>query len=265
VLAEPRLGQAARGGTAGGRHLARRVGRCRHARGAGRGRAPVGGTGRMSLEGAVPRLFAVPPGEPFARRFARGFHARIADPLTAARTLVLTGTRRARRAIEEALADGAPGPGLIPRVELLSELHADPLAVDLPPAIPRMRRQLRLTRLVERFLEREPLAPAACAADLADSLADLIERFHEEGGGPARLDRALDGAGLGEGPAAPWARARRFVAIVRREWPRIAAEAEGGAPDPGARQRAAVEAMIARWAEAPPAHPVIVAGSTGSA
>ena len=217
------------------------------------------------IEGAAPRVFALAPGEPFARRFAEGFHARIADPLTAARTLVLVGTRRARRAIEEALADAAPGPGLLPRVELLSELYADPLATDMPPAIARMRRQLRLTRLVERFLEREPLAPAACAPDLAESLAQLIERFHEAGIAPDAMDRLLDGAGLGDGPAAHWERTLRFVDIVRRQWPRICAEAEGGAPDPGARQRAAVEAMISRWADDPPADPVIVAGSTGSA
>jgi double-strand break repair protein AddB len=217
------------------------------------------------IEGAIPRVFALAPGEPFARRFAEGFHARIADPLTAARTLVLVGTRRARRAIEEALADGAPGPGLLPRVELLSELYADPLATDMPPAIARMRRQLRLTRLVERFLEREPLAPAACAPDLAESLAQLIERFYEAGIAPDAMDRLLDGSGLGDGPAAHWERTLRFVDIVRRGWPRICVEAEGGAPDPGARQRAAVEAMIARWAEEPPSDPVIVAGSTGSA
>ncbi|HET7409924.1 MAG TPA: double-strand break repair protein AddB, partial [Paracoccaceae bacterium] len=219
----------------------------------------------MRLDEDMPRVFALPPGEPFARRFAEGFHARIRDPLTAAQTLVLAGTRRARRAIGEALADAAPGPGLIPRVELLSELHADPLATDLPPAIPRMRRQLRLTRLVERFLEREKLAPAACAADLAESLAELIERFHEAGIAPDGLDRLLDGAALGDGPAAHWERTLRFVDIIRREWPRICSEAEGGAPDPGARQRAAVEALVAAWAAEPPQHPVIVAGSTGSA
>ncbi len=221
--------------------------------------------GRMTLEGLTPRVFALPPGVPFARRFAEGVHIRFADPLSVARTLVLVGTRRAQRVIEQALADTAPAPGLLPRVELMSELYADPLAVDLPPAIARMRRQLRLTRLVERFLAAEPLAPASCAADLAESLAELIERFHEEGIAPGGLDRLLEGAGLGDGPAAHWDRTLRFVDIVRREWPRICAEAEGGAPDPGARQRAAIEATIAEWRAHPPAHPVIAAASTGSA
>lgn len=219
----------------------------------------------MTLEGPTPRVFALPPGVPFARRFAEGFHARFAEPLTVGRTLVLVGTRRARRVIEEALADTAPTPGLLPRVELMSELYADPLAVDLPPAIARMRRQLRLTRLVERFLHTEPLAPASCAADLAEALSELIERFHEEGIAPGGLDRLLEGSGLGDGPAAHWDRTLRFVDILRREWPAICAEAEGGAPDPGARQRAAIEATIRDWHDRPPAHPVIAAASTGSA
>ena len=217
------------------------------------------------LDGRNPRLFALPPGIPFARRFAEGFHARIRDPLTVGRTLVLVGTRRAQRVIEEALADAARGMGLLPRVELMSELHADPLSVDLPPAIARMRRQLRLTRLVERFLGREPLAPASCAADLAESLAELIERFHEEGIAPGGLDRLLDGIGLADDSAAHWQTTLRFVDIVRREWPRICAGAEGGAPDPAARQRAAIEAMVVGWAAEPPEHPIIAAASTGSA
>ena len=41
-------------------------------------------------------------------------------------------------------------------------------------------------------------------------------------------------------------------------------EATDAAPDPERRQRLAVERLAARWAGAPPAHPVIVAGSTGS-
>lgn len=217
------------------------------------------------IEGETPRVFTLLPGEDFARSFAQGLHARLLDPVVVASTLVLTGTNRAQRAIEQALADEAPAPGLIPRVELLSELHADPLAVDLPPAIPRMRRQLRLMRLVERFLQHEPVAPFSAAADLAASLGQLIDQFHEAGIAPDALDLMLEGSGLGEGSAAHWQQTLRFVDIVRREWPRIVAEIEGGAPDPAIRQRCAIEALIASWEARSPETPVIVAGSTGSA
>ncbi len=223
----------------------------------------------MSLDGPAPRVFALPPGVPFARRFAAGFHARFAAPEIAGRTVVLVNTRRALRAIEDALAELAPGPGLLPRLELMSELYGDPLATDLPEAISPLRRQLRLTRLVEHFLaaERasgEVVAPASAAPDLAEELALLIDRFCDEGLASDCLDGLLDRSEVGEGAAMHWQRTLRFVDIVRHQWPRICAEAEGGAPDPRQRQRAAVAALAERWRAEPPAHPIIVAGSTGS-
>ena len=223
----------------------------------------------MSLDCPAPRVFALPPGVPFARRFAAGFHARFADPETVGRTLVLVNTRRALRAMEDALAELAPRPGLLPRLDLMSELYADPLATDLPPAIPPLRRQLRLTRLVERFLrtEREAgevMAPARAAPDLAEELALLMDRLCDEGLTADCLDGLLEGSELGEAAAEHWHRTLRFVDIVRRVWPEICAESEGGAPDPRQRQRAAVATLAERWRAEPPTHPVIVAGSTGS-
>ncbi len=223
----------------------------------------------MSLNGPAPRVFALPPGVPFARHFAQGFHARFSQPETIGRTVVLVNTRRALRAIEDALAELAPGPGLLPRLGLMSELFADPLATDLPPAISPLRRQLRLTRLVEHFLATERrageiMAPARAAPDLAEELALLVDRFCDEGLAADCLDGILDGSELGEGAAAHWQRTLRFVDIVRHQWPAISAELEGGAPDPRQRQRAAVAALAESWRADPPTHPVIVAGSTGS-
>jgi ATP-dependent helicase/nuclease subunit B len=54
-----------------------------------------------------------------------------------------------------------------------------------------------------------------------------------------------------------WERSRTFLQALA---PWFAAEA----PDAEARQRMAVERLAARWAEAPPDHPMLVAGSTGS-
>ena len=231
------------------------------------------------LDGPAPRVYALPPGLPFARNFAAGFHDRFAAPETVGRTTVYVNTRRALRAIEDALAEQAPGPGLLPRLALMTELFADPLAVDLHPALPPLRRHLRLIRLVEHYLATarargEPVGPARAAPDLAEELALLIDRFCDEGlsadcldgllsgpelGGPERV-----GAALADDAAAHWQRTLGFVDVVRRNWPAICAETEGGAPDPRQRQRAAVAAVAARWRADPPADPVIVAGSTGS-
>ena len=185
-------------------------------------------------------LFALPPGAPFARAFAAGYYARYGHlpPAETARVEILVNTTLARQAIEEALADAAPGPAVLPRLVLVSEFHADPLrAQNIPPAIAPARRHLRLTRLVEQFLRAnhaagDRIAPGAMAADLAEALALLIDQFHDEGLTPDRLEQALADGGLTGDPARHWETTLRFVDIVRAAWPAILAEEEGGRVDP---------------------------------
>jgi double-strand break repair protein AddB len=218
------------------------------------------------FDGPAPRLFALPPGADFAEAFAQGLRARAkgAPPEALARAEVMLNTRRGLRAIEEALVASAGGSALLPRLSLLSELGEDPLAcADLPPAIDPLRRQLRLTRLVEVYLERTEGAPVTAAPDLAEALGRLLDELQEEGVDAAALDGLVTGE-LPERAAAHWQHTLKFVDIVRKAWPAIRAEAEGGALDPKARQRLVIERRIADWAAAPPEHPVIAAGSTGS-
>jgi ATP-dependent helicase/nuclease subunit B len=199
-----------------------------------------------------PRLFGLPPGADFPARVAAGLRARLegAPPEVLARVEIYVNTRRMQRRLKALLAEGAPL--LLPRLRLVTELGADP-ALDLPPAASPLRRRLQLAQLVLGLLEKEPdLAPRTVAFALADSLAALMDEMQGEGVSPAVLHE-LDVSQLSE----HWARSRRFLEIVE-------AYLEGAVPDTEARQRAAVERLAARWAEAPPAHPVIVAGSTGS-
>lgn len=199
-----------------------------------------------------PRLYGLPPGADFPARVAAGLRARLssAPPEALARVEVYVNTRRMQRRLGTLLA--GPAPLLLPRLRLVTELGAD-AALDLPPAASPLRRRLELARLVLGLLEREPdLAPRSAAFALADSLARLMDEMQGEGVEPAAL-HALDVSQLSE----HWARSRRFLEIVERYL-------AGAAPDTEARQRAAVQRLAARWAEAPPAHPVIVAGSTGS-
>lgn len=211
-------------------------------------------------------LYAVPPGLDAAAGFAEGFWARFgagaaADPLALARVTVFANTPRALRRLEEALADAAPGTQLLPRLRVLTDLGADPLNLpDLPPSVPPMRRHLRLIRLVERYLSANeaPAPPLAAAPALATALEALLDELDEAGIAP----EAFDGLAA-EAHAAHWERLLAFVDIVRRAWPQIRAEAEGGAPDPRTRQRLAVAAQLAAWQAAAPG-PVIAAGSTAA-
>ena len=214
----------------------------------------------------APRLFALPPGADFAAQFARGLRNRMgsAAPEAMARVEIMVNTRRGLRAIEEALVAAAAGSALLPRLSLLSELGEDPLAAaDAAPAIDPLRRQLRLIRLVEAYLRRTESAPVTAAPDLAEALGHLLDELQEEGIDPAALDGLVAGE-LAEQAAAHWQGSLAFIDIVRKAWPAIRLEAEGGALDPKARQRLVIERLVTEWGAAPPDHPVIAAASTGS-
>lgn len=199
-----------------------------------------------------PRLFGLPPGADFPARVAAGLRVRLAGqpPEALARVEIYVNTARMRRRLKELLSKGAPT--LLPRLRLVTDLADDP-GLDLPAAASPLRRRLELAQLVLGLLAREPdLAPRSAAFALADSLARLMDEMQGEGVPPAAL-HGLDVSRFSE----HWARSRRFLEIVEHYL-------AGAAPDAEARQRAAAEMLAARWQIAPPDHPVIVVGSTGS-
>ncbi|MEM1382876.1 MAG: PD-(D/E)XK nuclease family protein [Pseudomonadota bacterium] len=214
------------------------------------------------------RLFAVAPGESFADRFAAGLWARIGrDPPDAmARVTVILNTARGLRAVEEALAHHAGSTAFLPKLVLIGDIGAlvrD--ALPLPSVVDPLRRRLHLIRLVAGYLSAAPgRAPLSAAPDLAESLAQLLDELQENGTEPGMLDRIAADQGLSAASAAHWRETLRFLDIIRRAWPEILAEDEGGAVDPGTARRRASEAVVAAWQTRPPAGPVIAAGSTGS-
>ena len=203
---------------------------------------------------ALSGLWSVPPGADFPVSVAEGLIARYVGrpPEDLARVTLLTNAPRMRRRIAEAFA--AEGVRLLPRIGLVTDPGDDPLLTDLPPAAPSLRRMLDLARLVRRLIAAEPdLAPEAAVYDLAESLGALIDEMDGEG---VSID-ALRELETGE-MSAHWARSLRFLAIAAEY------AAQSDTPGPEARRRAAVAELTRQWRAAPPPHPVIVAGSTGS-
>ncbi len=197
-----------------------------------------------------PRVFGMPPGTDYPRALVA--HLRTAHahrpPEHLARVRIIVNTARMQRRLTDLFHDGPPV--LLPRIDTLQSLTPP----DARAASP-LRRRLELARLIARLLEAQPdLAPRAALYDLADSLAALMDEMQGEDVPPARI-AALDVSGH----SAHWARAQAFLGIVAD----YMARTDIG-PDAQARQRAAVLDQIAAWQAAPPAHPVIVAGSTGS-
>ena len=202
---------------------------------------------------AAPRLFALPPGVDFPRAFAAGCAARLASspPEARARVTVLANSARMRARLRAAFAE--QGPGLQPRIRLITDPLLFAGAAQLPPAMPPLRRRLELAQLVERLLQAAPdLAPRSALFDLSDSLARLFAEMQAEGVPPERL-RELDVSRH----SGHWARSLAFITLAEQVVRRDASDAEG-------RLRAQAEALIARWQDMPPQDPILIAGSTGS-
>ena len=202
-----------------------------------------------------PRIFAEPTGVDFAQGLVDGLIARGAhmSPEDWARTEIYVNTTRMQRRIR-AVFDAGPA-RLLPRIRLLTDLALDPISIQVPPPVSPLRRRLELSQFVAKLLQREPdLAPRAALYDLSDSLATLMDEMQGEGVDPTVI------AGLDvTDQSGHWDRALKFLNIIT---PFFADTTT--APDKEARQRAVVTALAKRWADVPPTHPVIVAGSTGS-
>lgn len=198
-------------------------------------------------------LYGLPPGADFPAELVAGLLDRYrgAPPEALARVEIVVNTQRMRRRILDAFADGPAR--LLPRLRLVTDLANAPLASALPTVRP-LRRQLELTQLIGALLDREPdMAARTDAFALAESLAALLAEMEDEAVAPGAV-AALDVGDM----SAHWERARAFLGIVE------AYQNSAADTGPNAALRAAVSARIAAWQAAPPADPVILAGSTGS-
>ncbi|MEE4121190.1 MAG: double-strand break repair protein AddB [Paracoccaceae bacterium] len=199
-------------------------------------------------------LYALPPGADFPAALVAGLEARLAGrpPEDWARTTILVNSGRMARRVSEVLSSGPPR--LLPRIAPVSDLEGLGAFPEVPQARSALALTLELAGLIEALIDRDPtLGPRAAAFDLARSLAALIDEMEGEDVPPQALAR-IDVAGH----AAHWQRSRAVVEAAYAHF--------GGESLPGAEARRAriVDALIARWQEAPPDGPVIVAGSTGS-
>ena len=212
-----------------------------------------------------PCLATIDPNLPFLDSLAAWWLDRAGnDPMAAADGIFLVPTRRAARGLAEAfLRAGGGRPLLTPRILALGGLDEAPLAMqgalDIPPAVPPARRLavLSLFILAMRGANGAP-TEADRAWVLAEELASLLD---EAARAEVDLAGALPGA-VGEAFAVHWQVTLQFLGIVTRQWP--AWLAEQGFSDVASRQIKLLDAQTAAWRAAPPALPVIAAGTTGA-
>ena len=203
----------------------------------------------------APRLFGIAPGIDFPRALVDGLITRMQPhpPEAMARVDVIVNTQRMARRMRD-LFNAGPAM-LLPKTRLLTDLEG---LADLPqiaPPAPPLRRRLELIQLVSDLLDKQPdLAPRASLYDLADSLAALLDEMQGEGV-PASAIETLDVTDQ----SGHWERAKTFIQIAQTY-----VDLSQDNPDTEARQRLIVAELTAQWAQTPPTHPVILAGSTGS-
>jgi ATP-dependent helicase/nuclease subunit B len=220
-------------------------------------------------DGTAPRVFTIAPSTPFVDALAAGVLADAGpDPAVLPAVRILLPNRRSVRALTTAFLRQSEGRAmLLPRIYPIGDIDEDELAFEdqglsgtavglsLSPPMPALRRQLLLTRLILAF-GRNAATPDQ-AARLAAELARLLDQIHTEG-----LDFRRLGELVPERFAEHWELTLDFLAIVSEHWPRILAEE--GCLDAADHRNRLIKAQARAWREAPPAAPVIAAGSTGS-
>ncbi len=228
---------------------------------------------RPFAEGA-PKVWTIPPGTDFlgslAGELSKAFDLKN-RPDALADAIIYVPNRRSARALALALFDTLGGGGTLlpPDIRTLGDLESDeppPVAeashAALAPVLPAAKQLGVLAQLASVFYRREygrRLPPAAALSSARE------------------LSRLLEQATLGETPvvwsslpslvtetelAVHWEDSTRFLSIITEMWPQWLKE--NNAADPFERRRHAAEAMAAAWMAAPPAAPVIIAGSTGA-
>lgn len=225
-----------------------------------------------------PRVFTIPASAPFLPTLARaladgrlvpGFRPKD-DPLLLSKATIFLPTRRAARALGEALLSALGMEALIlPRILPLGDVDEDEIAfegesAELPPAISATGRRVVLGQLVQQWAAalrkngtEAPIAvtPAVSLA-FADELARVLDDLTIADVPLEELDKVIP-----DNLDRYWEQSRDFLKIVRSNWPAILAERSQ--IDPTERR----EKLLAREAERlreSTDGPVIAAGSTGS-
>ncbi len=219
-------------------------------------------------------IYTMPPGVPFLEHLAKGLTAALGADLHTA--LILLPTRRAVRELSAAfLKEAVTDAVLLPRMSPLADMGGEEWQADtsfvggdielgIASAIDPVRHKFELAQLVVQKMKADGSAPdtisgAVNALAMSEPLANLLSDLAVEELGADAL-RALDEQ-LATLPV-HFQNAAEFANIIARHWPQHLAEL--GLSEPSAHLVAMINACAQQWVTAPPQHPIIIAGSTGT-
>ena len=221
------------------------------------------------FDGPAPRVRTIPASAPFLDTLVNAIVDALPrdDPFALADTVIFLPNRRASNGLVEAFAKRLGNAALLPAIRPLGDLDDDPdvwgpepLALDVPPEIPPLRRRFELAQLVRRRDTAEGgTADPVRALAWADELCRLLDGAATVGAVDwSKLETLVEERDL----AIHWRRSAEFLKIVSDYWPeRLRLD---GLCDPAERKAILLKKLAAEWTARPPAKPVVVAGSTGS-
>ena len=210
-----------------------------------------------------PALFNIPAHRAFSDALAAGIFAQHgADPMALAQGMILLPTNRAIRAVSDAFVRRSAGGLLLPRLVAIGDPDLgeqaggalDPLAEGeaISPAIPPMRRQMILARMVQQA-SGQPM-DAAQAIKLGQALGTVLDQMQVE-----RVPiTALSELTLSDELSGHWQRSLDLFSILIRRWPEELARL--GLIDLADRRNRLFDRLATRWASEPPSGFVIAAG-----
>lgn len=208
-------------------------------------------------------IYTIPPTLPFADTLAATL-LQHHDELHKIR--IYLPNRRACKTLQESLLKMSGGkPVLLPIMQALGDVDEDELILTssqladnlIPPAIPPMRRNMILCRLIQKVYDSTLSFEQSLS--MAKALAQLIDQIETEGLEIDALDNLVEDSNLAE----YWQISLKVLKLFLKDvWP--AYLQEEGLIDPGTRRRLLIEQLTAHYQNSPPSQPVIIAGSTGS-
>src|ERR1700722_5647025 len=212
-------------------------------------------------------VYNIPSGYSFLESFARGV-LRMSEnnPFTLSQLEIFLPTRRACIELKRAFVRQERGQCiLLPKLSPLGDLDEDEEWLsslqdefELSPLISPFMRLGLLAKLIEEYTKESGLsASPSLSLKLAKSLIRLLDQAAIENVPWEGLIHLVPSEF-----ASHWQLTLNFLEIITTHWPKILEEK--GLIEPYTRHHQLVEAIISRWEKAPPRHPILAAGSTGT-
>ncbi len=211
-------------------------------------------------------VYNITPGQPFAKILAQHVLDKTQNaPESLSDIRILLPTRRACRVLRESFLSLSEGRALLlPRLQPIGDIDEEELALsspygdlalELPPAIAPLKRQILLAKLIEKLPDFGQ--SFAQSLELAKALGHFMDQIYTE-----NLDMADLANLVPESFAQHWNITLKFLEILSVAWPEILREQ--GVIDTADRRNRLILALNEHWKNAPPNFPVIASGTTGS-